>query len=81
MVKAMLLPAPALPLGQGVPALLDQLERHCLAPDGTLVSKPAFLDLLQVGFEFFLSLSLCLSLNELWGFWSTGFLNVVPRRL
>lgn len=47
MVKAMLLPAPALPLGHGVPALLEQLERHCLAPDGTLVSKPAYNDLLQ----------------------------------
>lgn len=47
MVKAMLLPAPALLLGHGVPALLEQLERHCLAPDGTLVSKPAYNDLLQ----------------------------------
>lgn len=47
MVKAMLLPAPAMALGQGVPALLDQLERHCLAPDASLVSKPAYLDLLQ----------------------------------
>lgn len=48
MVKAMLLPAPAMVLGQGVPALLDQLERHCLAPDASLVSKPVYLDLLQV---------------------------------
>lgn len=48
MVKAMLLPAPATALGQGVSALLDQLERHCLAPDASLVSKPAYLDLLQV---------------------------------
>uniref|UniRef100_A0A7I4B7A9 Uncharacterized protein n=1 Tax=Physcomitrium patens TaxID=3218 RepID=A0A7I4B7A9_PHYPA len=47
MVKAMLLPAPATALGQGVSALLDQLERHCLAPDASLVSKPAYLDLLQ----------------------------------
>ena len=48
MVKAMLLPGPAMALGQGVSALLDQLERHCLAPEGSLVSKPAYLDLLQV---------------------------------
>lgn len=44
----MLLPAPAMVLGQGVPALLDQLERHCLAPDASLVTKPVYLDLLQV---------------------------------
>lgn len=34
---------------QNLPAdvtqLIDQLERHCLAPDGSLVSKSAFFDL------------------------------------
>ncbi|XP_022981474.1 AUGMIN subunit 4 [Cucurbita maxima] len=36
--------------GQNLPAdvtqVIDQLERHCLAPDGSLVSKPAHYDLL-----------------------------------
>ncbi|KAF3453463.1 hypothetical protein FNV43_RR03903 [Rhamnella rubrinervis] len=35
--------------GQSLPAdvtqMLDQLERHCLAPDGSLVSKSAYFDL------------------------------------
>lgn len=35
--------------GQNLPAdvaqVIDQLERHCLAPDGSLVPKPAFFDL------------------------------------
>ncbi|KAA0025153.1 AUGMIN subunit 4 [Cucumis melo var. makuwa] len=35
--------------GQNLPAdvtqVIDQLERHCLAPDGSLVSKPAHYDL------------------------------------
>lgn len=35
--------------GQTLPAdvaqVIDQLERHCLAPDGSLVPKPAFYDL------------------------------------
>ena len=35
--------------GQNLPAdvtaLIDQLERHCLAPDGSLVSKSAYYDL------------------------------------
>lgn len=35
--------------GQNLPAdvsaLTDQLERHCLAPDGSLVSKSAYYDL------------------------------------
>ena len=35
--------------GQNLPAdvtaLIDQLERHCLAPDGSLVSKCAYYDL------------------------------------
>lgn len=35
--------------GQNLPTdvtqLIDQLERHCLAPDGSLVSKPAYYDL------------------------------------
>ena len=58
MVKAMLQPAPAMLSGQEVPALLaDQaLERLCLDPDGLLVYKPAFLDLLQA--------SISLSLDE-----------------
>jgi hypothetical protein len=77
MVKSVLLPAPALPLGQGVPALLDQLERHCLAPDGTLVSKPAYLDLLQVGLLMILSCSnnYPCALLRIW----RGFLKVVSR--
>ena len=35
--------------GQNLPPdvnqVIDQLERHCLAPDGSLVSKSAYLDL------------------------------------
>lgn len=35
--------------GQNLPAdltqVIDQLERHCLAPDGSLVSKSAYYDL------------------------------------
>lgn len=48
MVKAMLMPAPGQAMGHGVTALLEQLERHCLAPDGSLASKAAYLDLVQV---------------------------------
>ncbi|XP_052208618.1 AUGMIN subunit 4 [Diospyros lotus] len=44
MVKAI-----AAAAGQGLPPdvtqLIDQLERHCLAPDGSLVSKSAYYDL------------------------------------
>ncbi len=46
--------------GQTLPAdvaqVIDQLERPCFAPDGSLVPKPAFYDLQLV-----LSLSLALS--------------------
>lgn len=47
--------------GQNLPPdltqVIDQLERHCLAPDGSLVSKSAYFDLQLV-----LSLSLYISL-------------------
>ena len=46
--------------GQNLPAdvaqVIDQLERHCLAPDGSLVPKPAFFDLqlvLSLSFSLF----------------------------
>jgi HAUS augmin-like complex subunit 4 len=32
-------------LAADVSQVIDQLERHCLAPDGSLVSKSAFSDL------------------------------------
>lgn len=35
--------------GQNLPTdvaqVVDQLERHCLAPDGSLISKPLYNDL------------------------------------
>lgn len=49
--------------GQNLPPdltqVIDQLERHCLAPDGSLVSKSAYFDLQLV---LSLSLSLYISL-------------------
>jgi len=35
-------------MGQGVATLLEQLERHYLALDGSLATKYAYLDLVQV---------------------------------
>lgn len=46
MVKPQLLPPPGQPLGQGVPELLEQLERYCLGPD--LSTKSTYNDLLRV---------------------------------
>ncbi|XP_027930577.1 AUGMIN subunit 4 isoform X1 [Vigna unguiculata] len=41
--------------GQNLPAdvaqVVDQLERHCFAPDGSLISKPLFNDLQLVSFS------------------------------
>ena len=42
MVKPILMP----PLGQTLPMdvsqVIEELERHCLSPDGSLVAKPAY---------------------------------------
>ncbi|KAB1215197.1 hypothetical protein CJ030_MR4G025835 [Morella rubra] len=43
MVKGLLQGAPNLPAD--LAQVIDQLERHCLAPDGSLVPKPAYYDL------------------------------------
>lgn len=48
--------------GQSLPAdvinLIEQLERHCLAPDGSFVSKSAYFDLQLVSlFPYFLDIS------------------------
>lgn len=50
MVKAVLMAAvaPGHAMGQGVATLLEQLDRHYLAPDGSLATKSAYLDLVQV---------------------------------
>jgi hypothetical protein len=50
MVKAVLMGAvaPGHAMGQGVATLLEQLDRHYLAPDGSLATKSAYLDLVQV---------------------------------
>ena len=48
MVKPILHPPIGHPLGPGLSNVLEQLERHCLAPDGSLMSRSAFLDLTQV---------------------------------
>lgn len=37
-------------LAADVTQLIDQLERHCLAPDGSLISKSAYFDLQLVFF-------------------------------
>ncbi|KAH9535570.1 hypothetical protein CY35_17G060900 [Sphagnum magellanicum] len=49
MVKAVLMGAvaPGHAMGQGVATLLEQLDRHYLAPDGSLATKSAYLDLVQ----------------------------------
>jgi hypothetical protein len=49
MVKAVLMAAvaPGHAMGQGVATLLEQLDRHYLAPDGSLATKSAYLDLVQ----------------------------------
>lgn len=59
MVKGLLLQG-AQNLPSDVVQVIDQLERHCLAPDGSLVPKPASYDLQLV-----LQLSLSLSLVSL----------------
>ena len=52
--------------GQNLPAdvtqLIDQLERHCLAPDGSLVSKSVYNDL-QLVRSILLSLFVAISLD------------------
>jgi hypothetical protein len=57
MVKPILQPPIGHPIGPGLSNVLEQLERHCLAPDGSLMSRSAFLDLTQASalcFSFFL---------------------------
>ncbi|THG12810.1 hypothetical protein TEA_016140 [Camellia sinensis var. sinensis] len=50
--------------GQNLPAdvtqLIDQLDRHCLSPDGSLLSKSSYYDL-QLALSLSLSLISCLS--------------------
>jgi HAUS augmin-like complex subunit 4 len=45
MVKPILMPPPGQTLAADVSQVIEQLERHCLAPDGSLVAKPAYYDL------------------------------------
>ncbi|KAH7301657.1 hypothetical protein KP509_23G036700 [Ceratopteris richardii] len=47
MVKPILYPPVGQPLGPGLGNVLEQLERHCLAPDGSLISRSAYLELNQ----------------------------------
>lgn len=47
MVKPILYPPTGQPLGPGLSNVLEQLERHCLAPDGSLIARSAFLELNQ----------------------------------
>ena len=48
-------------LPSDVTQLIDQLERHCLAPDGSLVSKSAYYDLQLVLLTYFSPLFFCLT--------------------
>jgi len=67
MVKAVLMAAvaPGHAMGQGVATLLEQLDRHYLAPDGSLATKSAYLDLVQVLTSFHPSCQfLCFCLME-----------------
>ena len=45
MVKLILMPPPEQTLEADVSQVIEQLERHCLAWDGSLVAKPAYYDL------------------------------------
>uniref|UniRef100_A0A0D6QQZ6 AUGMIN subunit 4 n=1 Tax=Araucaria cunninghamii TaxID=56994 RepID=A0A0D6QQZ6_ARACU len=45
MVKPILMPPPGQSLAPDVTQVIEQLERHCLAPDGSLVAKSAYYDL------------------------------------
>eukprot|EP00252_Welwitschia_mirabilis_P018496 TRINITY_DN41112_c0_g1_i1.p1 TRINITY_DN41112_c0_g1~~TRINITY_DN41112_c0_g1_i1.p1 ORF type:complete len:445 (-),score=92.06 TRINITY_DN41112_c0_g1_i1:157-1443(-) len=45
MVKPILMPPPGQTLPADAAHVIEQLERHCLAPDGSLVSKSAYYDL------------------------------------
>ncbi|GLJ10843.1 hypothetical protein SUGI_0136400 [Cryptomeria japonica] len=45
MVKPILMPPPGQSLPPDVTQLIEQLERHCLAPDGSLIAKSAYYDL------------------------------------
>lgn len=47
MVKPILNPPIGQPLGPGLANVLEQLERHCLATDGSLIARSAYLDLIQ----------------------------------
>lgn len=47
MVKPILNPPIGQPLDPGLAHVLEQLERHCLAPDGSLMAKSAYVDLLM----------------------------------
>lgn len=62
MVKGLQLQGQCLP--PDVSQLIDQLERHCLAPDGSLVSKSTYYDL-QLVLSLSLSPPTFLSLIEL----------------
>lgn len=44
MVKPILMPPPGQTLAADVSQVIEQLERHCLAPDGSLVAKSAYYD-------------------------------------
>ncbi|KAI5079671.1 hypothetical protein GOP47_0005150 [Adiantum capillus-veneris] len=45
MVKPILYPPIGQTLGPGLSNVLEQLERHCLAPDGSLISRSVFIEL------------------------------------
>ena len=55
--------------GQNLPAdvaqVVDQLERHCMGPDGSLISKPLYNDLQLVSLSLFLPLLIFMCL---WNF-------------